>query len=240
MRTASTLLVAVSLAMIAPPADAKPKKKREHPPAGAAKTADAAPAQDASREALDQAITLIKKEQYAEAAVALERYLSSSKTNVDEAQYHLGKTLYRMGLYHSALSYFDKLLKEGPKSKYYKSALEWCLFISRKTKDQDSGQRDHRPQRGHRLPGRLQGRVLLPAGAVPLPARPRHRDGRDLGKAGRDARRGVGHRRQVDPRRHLLRRGRRRCGDASGGRGRRGRGQEEGGRRLLHRRGSLQ
>src|SRR5688572_17385019 len=139
MRTATTFFVAVLLALTSS-AEAKPKKaKKDTPPpaAGDATPPVAASATSASREALDQAILLIKKEQYADAAVALERFVVNERVYVDEASYHLGKALYRMGLYHSALSYFDQLLKEGPKSRFYRSALEWCLFISRKTKDQD-------------------------------------------------------------------------------------------------------
>src|SRR5688572_15599611 len=119
MRTATTLFVAVLLALTSS-AEAKPKKAKKEtpPPAAGAKTGDATPpvassATSASREALDQAILLIKKEQYADAAVALERFVVNERVYVDEASYHLGKALYRMGLYHSALSYFDQLLKEG-------------------------------------------------------------------------------------------------------------------------------
>jgi TolA-binding protein len=130
MRIATTLLAALTLLLTAPDAGAKPKKR-------GAKTEAAAPQSKASREALDQAIGMIKREQYADAAVALERYVANESVYVDEASYHLGKALYRLGLYHSSLAYFDGLLKEGPKSRFYKSALEWCLFISRKTRDQD-------------------------------------------------------------------------------------------------------
>lgn len=94
-------------------------------------------AADPARERLDQAILLVKKEQYGDAAVALERFLAGEQKYQDEALYNLGKTLYRVELYHSALSFFEKLLEKGPSNRYYKSALEWCLFISRKTNDQE-------------------------------------------------------------------------------------------------------
>jgi tetratricopeptide (TPR) repeat protein len=49
------------------------------------------------------------------------------------AQLLLGKSLYRMGLYHSALSEFSKLLAQGPQSKRFNKALEWLVFISHQT-----------------------------------------------------------------------------------------------------------
>lgn len=105
--------------------------------AGAKKNDAAKPASDPARERLDQAILLVKQEKYGDAAVELYGFLSGQKKYEDEALYNLGKTLYRMELYHSALTYFEKLLEKGPSNRYYKSALEWCLFISRKTNDQE-------------------------------------------------------------------------------------------------------
>jgi tetratricopeptide (TPR) repeat protein len=50
-----------------------------------------------------------------------------------EARYLLAKTLYRMGLYHSSLGEFSKVLEKGPDTKLFRPSLEWLFFISHKT-----------------------------------------------------------------------------------------------------------
>ena len=50
-----------------------------------------------------------------------------------EAQYLLAKSLYRMGMYHSSLGEFSKILAAGPQTKFFKTSLEWLFFISHKT-----------------------------------------------------------------------------------------------------------
>ena len=50
-----------------------------------------------------------------------------------ESQYLLAKTLYRMGLFHSSLGMFSKVLAKGPQTKFFKPSLEWLFFISHKT-----------------------------------------------------------------------------------------------------------
>ena len=53
-----------------------------------------------------------------------------------EAQYLLAKSLYRMGMYHSSLGEFSKILAVGPHTKFFKTSLEWLFFISHKTKNE--------------------------------------------------------------------------------------------------------
>src|SRR5689334_7640301 len=48
----------------------------------------------------------------------------------------MAKALYRMGLYHSSLGEFSKILAVGPQTKFFKTSLEWLFFISRKTKNE--------------------------------------------------------------------------------------------------------
>jgi len=50
-----------------------------------------------------------------------------------ESQYLLGKTLYRMGLYHSALGVFSQILSHGEQTRFFSKSLEWLFFIGRKT-----------------------------------------------------------------------------------------------------------
>lgn len=117
--------------LAAPAASAQPAK--EAPKKGLSLGKVAESQKDPVREKLDGALRMLRSEQYAEAAVALQDFLESEKQHTEEAQYNLGKALYRMGLYHSALGQFADLLAKGPKSRFFDSSLEWCLFISRKT-----------------------------------------------------------------------------------------------------------
>jgi len=50
-----------------------------------------------------------------------------------ESQYLLGKTLYRMGQYHSALGEFSQILARGKDTRFFSKSLEWLFFISHKT-----------------------------------------------------------------------------------------------------------
>ncbi len=50
-----------------------------------------------------------------------------------ESEYWLGKSLYKLGMYHSSLQQFSKVLARGPSTKFFKSSLEWLFFIARKT-----------------------------------------------------------------------------------------------------------
>ena len=94
--------------------------------------------QDPSRAALDDAIRILKNGRYADAAAALYTQMRKNREHRDEARYNLAKALYRMGVFRSALYYFTRLLQQGPKNRFYRSSLEWCLFISRKMNDDDA------------------------------------------------------------------------------------------------------
>lgn len=86
------------------------------------------------RERLDGALRDIREERYGPASVTLADIAESSQIPdiKDEAQYNLGKALYRMKLHHSALTEFEAVLSRGPQGRFYRSSLEWCLFIARK------------------------------------------------------------------------------------------------------------
>jgi tetratricopeptide (TPR) repeat protein len=90
---------------------------------------------DPEREKLEASVRLLRTESYAQAAAQLHQLLASDFPYQEEAQYNLAKSLYRMGLLHSALHYFSGLLSKGPKGRYYNASLEWCLFIGRKMVD---------------------------------------------------------------------------------------------------------
>lgn len=90
------------------------------------------------RQRLDVAIALFKNEEYDKAAMSSFEMLQDPKLAGLhlEARYVLAKSLYRMGLYHSSLGEFSKILAVGPETKFFRTSLEWLFFISRKTKNE--------------------------------------------------------------------------------------------------------
>ncbi|MFT3841979.1 MAG: adventurous gliding motility protein GltC [Myxococcaceae bacterium] len=117
----------------------KDDKKDEKKPAGTAATmtfdtVDVA-GKTADRQKLDAASNEFRNENYEAAALQSYDIMTDPKYAGlgTEAQYLLAKSLYRMGLYHSALSQFSQVLAKGPQTKFFKSSLEWLFFISRKT-----------------------------------------------------------------------------------------------------------
>lgn len=87
------------------------------------------------RQRLDAAINLFKSDQYEKAAMAAKELMEDPKLAELrlEAQYVLAKSLYRMGMYHSSLGEFSKILAAGPDTRFFKTSLEWLFFISHKT-----------------------------------------------------------------------------------------------------------
>ena len=92
----------------------------------------------ADRQRLDAAISLFKNDEYEKAAMASHELIGDPKLQGlhTEARYVLAKSLYRMGLYHSSLGEFSKILAVGPSTKFFKTSLEWLFFISRKTQNE--------------------------------------------------------------------------------------------------------
>ncbi len=114
-------------------------KKDDKKPAGSAPTmtfdtVDVA-GKTADRQKLDQAANEFRNENYEGAALQAYDLMSDPKYAglAVESQYLLAKSLYRLGLYHSALAQFSQVLSRGPQTKFFKSSLEWLFFISRKT-----------------------------------------------------------------------------------------------------------
>ncbi|NTX04193.1 MULTISPECIES: adventurous gliding motility protein GltC [Myxococcus] len=92
----------------------------------------------ADRQRLDITVSLFKNDEYEKAAMSAHELLADPKLAGlhTEARYVLAKSLYRMGMYHSSLGEFSKLLALGPSTKFFKTSLEWLFFISRKTKNE--------------------------------------------------------------------------------------------------------
>jgi len=92
----------------------------------------------ADRQKLDAAIALFKEENYEAAALGFQEILNdkASVEHHQQAEYLLAKSLYRMGLYHSSLSVFQRILARGESHRYFRTSLEWLFFISHKTTGQ--------------------------------------------------------------------------------------------------------
>ncbi|NVJ02972.1 adventurous gliding motility protein GltC [Myxococcus sp. AM009] len=92
----------------------------------------------ADRQRLEVAVSLFKNDEYEKASMAAHELLEDPKLAGlhTEARYVLAKSLYRMGMYHSSLGEFSKILSLGPSTKFFKTSLEWLFFISRKTKNE--------------------------------------------------------------------------------------------------------
>lgn len=86
-------------------------------------------------EVLANALRLYQQEAYREAAVQFERVVSGQtrddETNHDRAQFFLGKCLFHLGFYQSALSVFEEIVQEGPAHAYFESTLPWLANLSR-------------------------------------------------------------------------------------------------------------
>ncbi len=87
------------------------------------------------RQRLDQTVSEFKAENYEGAVISAHEIMQDPKLAGLhlEAHYLLAKALYRMGMYHSALGQFSKILAKGPSTKFFKTSLEWLFFISHKT-----------------------------------------------------------------------------------------------------------
>jgi hypothetical protein len=127
------------------PADAK----KVPPEPGAKKPDKAAPTmtlegldvsgKSADRQRIDAIQQLFKTESYEQAALGAQEVIDDPKAVglQVEARYLLAKSLYRLGMYHSSLGEFSKILELGDRTKFFKSSLEWLFFISHKTTNEN-------------------------------------------------------------------------------------------------------
>ncbi len=92
----------------------------------------------ADRQKLDAALALFKEQNYEAAALGFQEILNDAQAieQHQQSEYLLAKSLYRMGLYHSSLTVFQRILARGESHKYFGTSLEWLFFISHKTTGQ--------------------------------------------------------------------------------------------------------
>lgn len=117
-----------------PPAEEKKKPDGKASPTMSFDAVDVS-GKTGDRQRMDAAISQFKDEAYEVAALAF--FDMTQDPNMAgmaaEAEYWLAKSLYKLGMYHSALEMFSKVLARGDRTKFFKSSLEWLFFISRKT-----------------------------------------------------------------------------------------------------------
>ncbi|MBK9030362.1 MAG: tetratricopeptide repeat protein [Myxococcales bacterium] len=95
---------------------------------------DAAAGTPASK-TFERAIDLYKKKDYYSSTIELKKVLdgdtSDDAGNKQRAEFYMGKTLYQMGYYASAQSWFEKIVTAGAEHAYYPATLKWLAALSR-------------------------------------------------------------------------------------------------------------
>jgi len=84
------------------------------------------------------ATRLFEERNYEAAALGFWEILQDPKAASahSRAEYMLGKSLYRLGMYHSALAIFKRVLARGEADRFFATSLEWLFFIAHKTTNQ--------------------------------------------------------------------------------------------------------
>lgn len=84
------------------------------------------------------ATRLFDEQNYEAAALGFWEILQDPKAASahSRAEYMLGKSLYRLGMYHSALAIFKRILARGETDRFFATSLEWLFFIAHKTTNQ--------------------------------------------------------------------------------------------------------
>lgn len=96
--------------------------------------AAAAPAEGPPSEELANALRLYQDDKYAEAAVQLQRIVEGevkdSEGNKQKAQFFLGKSLYHLKYYQSALAVFDEISQMGKGHIFFDQTLQWLAQLA--------------------------------------------------------------------------------------------------------------
>ena len=87
---------------------------------------------------MQQGNTFYAQGNYAAASLMFYRVVKNAAGSrfFPTAQFQLGITLYRMGLYHAAIDHFTDIIRTGPSHSYFKQAISYVLTISRKLKNE--------------------------------------------------------------------------------------------------------
>ena len=105
--------------------------------AAAALAALLAPGVASAQADLNPAIKAYNEGQFDRAAVILYDFIqqNSQDANRAKAEFYLGQTLEKMGLYQSALFYYGSILQEGPAHPFYTSAAQGLVDVSEALED---------------------------------------------------------------------------------------------------------
>jgi tetratricopeptide (TPR) repeat protein len=94
----------------------------------------APPAEGPPSEALANALRLYQQERYQEAAVQFQRVVEGetgdAPANVQKAQFFLGKSLYHLRFYQSALAMFDEVTQQGQGHLFFDQTLQWLAQLA--------------------------------------------------------------------------------------------------------------
>lgn len=94
----------------------------------------APPAEGPPSEALANALRLYQQERYQEAAVQFQRVVEGetqdAPANVQKGQFFLGKCLYHLRYYQSALAIFDEIGQQGAGHLYFNQTLQWLAQLA--------------------------------------------------------------------------------------------------------------
>lgn len=92
------------------------------------------PAEGPPSEALANALRLYQQERYMEASVQFQRVVEGetqdAPANVQKAQFFLGKALYHLRYYQSALAIFDEITQQGQGHNYFGQTLQWLAQLA--------------------------------------------------------------------------------------------------------------
>ncbi len=94
----------------------------------------APPAEGPPSEALANALRLYQQERYQEASVQFQRVVEGetqdAPANVQKAQFFLGKSLYHLRFYQSALAIFDEIGQAAQSHLYFAQTLQWLAQLA--------------------------------------------------------------------------------------------------------------
>ncbi len=94
----------------------------------------APPADGPPSEALANALRLYQQDRYLESAVQFQRVVGGetddAPANVQKAQFFLGKALYHLRFYQSALAVFDEITQAGAGHIYFPQTLQWLAQLA--------------------------------------------------------------------------------------------------------------
>jgi tetratricopeptide (TPR) repeat protein len=86
--------------------------------------------------ALEKALKLYDNRDYYSATIELHKVIEGetgdSEANRQRAELTMGKSLFHLGYYSAALSYFDRIVQKGDAHAYYRATLKWLASLSTK------------------------------------------------------------------------------------------------------------